>query len=157
MKSSSVPASISSSTRRRPRLHLLGLVLRPLDREPGVGHLLADPGRRLADPDLRLGGRVLRLDDFLLRPEGLDLRGQLLLGRRELLLLLVELLDLPVEILELLLRERLPLERGAREILATGRDRVAGLRVELDEALLQLVGLELKPLLGGHDVGDRRA
>ncbi len=79
---------------------------------------------------------------------------ELLLGRCELLLLLVELLDLPVEILELLLRERLPLERGAREILPTGRDRVAGLRVQLDQALLQLVGLELKPLLGGRDVRD---
>src|SRR5687768_14499020 len=53
--------------RRRARLHLLGLVLRALDREPGVGHLVADPRRRLADPDLSLRRGVLRLDHFLLR------------------------------------------------------------------------------------------
>jgi len=52
--------------RRRARLHLLGLVLRPLDREPRVLQLPADPGGGLADPHLRLRCRVLRLDHFLL-------------------------------------------------------------------------------------------
>src|SRR4030095_987215 len=91
------------------RLHLLVLSLRPLDREAGVAHLLADPRRRLADPDLRFGCRVLGLGHFLLRAEGLDRGGKLPLGCRELLLLALELLHLPVEVLELLLCERLSL------------------------------------------------
>ena len=129
-----MPAAVSSSTAACARLHLLGLVARALDREAGVGHLLADPGRRLADPHLRLGGRVLRLDDLLLRPEGLDLRGRALLGLDELLLLRLEVGRLLVEPLELLLRERLALERRAREILPTGGERLAGLALELDDA-----------------------
>src|SRR5207244_11454590 len=72
------------------RLHPLGLVLRALDREARVGHLLADSGRRLADAHLRLRGRVLGLDHFLLRAEGLDLGLELLLGGDELLLLRLE-------------------------------------------------------------------
>src|SRR5947209_3706027 len=82
-----------------PSLHLLGLVLRPLDRETRVRHLLADPRRRLADPHLRLGRRVLRLDRLLLRPERLDLGRKRLLAGDELLLLLLELLCLLVETL----------------------------------------------------------
>ena len=108
----------------RAGLHLLGLVLRALDREAGVGHLLADPGRRLADPHLRLGGRVLRLDDLLLAAEGLDLGREALLVREELLLLGLEPGDLLVEPLELLLGDRLALERRAREVLAAGGERL---------------------------------
>ena len=63
-------------------------------------------------------------------------------------------MQLAVEILELRLRGRLALERGAGEVLAAGRERLAGLRVELDEALLELVRLELEPLLRRDDVGD---
>jgi hypothetical protein len=43
------------------RLHLFGLVGRALHRQPDVGHLVSDPGRRLGDPDLGLGGSVLAL------------------------------------------------------------------------------------------------
>jgi hypothetical protein len=53
-----------------------------------------------------------------------------------------------------LLRRALALERRAREILAPRAERLSRLRVELDEALLQLVGLELKALLRRHHVGD---
>src|SRR4029453_5648136 len=42
----------------------------------------------------------------------------------------------------------------AGEVLPTLRDRLPGLRVELDDALLELGRLELKPLLGRDDVGD---
>ena len=65
-------------------LHLLGLVLRALDREAGVVHLAPDSGRGFTDPHLRLGRGVLRLDHFLLRAELLDPGGQLLLARDEL-------------------------------------------------------------------------
>ena len=73
------------------RLHVLGLVLGALDREPEVGHLLAHAVGGLTDADLRLGGGVLRLDDLLLGAERLDLGPQLLLVLRELLLLRLEL------------------------------------------------------------------
>ena len=59
-----------------------------------------------------------------------------------------------VEPLKLLLDARLALERLPREILAPGRDRIARLRLELDDALLELVLLKLEPFLRGHDVGD---
>ena len=62
--------------------------------------------------------------------------------------------DLLVEILELALDERLALERLAREVLAAGGERFAGLRLELDEALLELGGLHLQPLLRGRHVDD---
>ena len=55
--------------------------------------------------------------------------------------------DLRVEPLELALDQRLSLERGAREILAVRGERLAGLAVELDDALLELRGLELQALL----------
>ena len=48
-------------------------------------------------------------------------------------------------------------KRLPSEVLAAGGQRLARLRVELDQALLQLRLLELQPLLGGDDVGDRRA
>ena len=137
-----------------PSLHLGGLVLRPLDGKAGVGHLLADPGRRLADPHLSLGGRVLRLDDLLLGAEGLDLGRELLLGGDELLLLRFEPGDLLVEPLELGLHGALALERRAREVLAALAERLPSLRLELHEALLELRRLQLEPLLGGDDVGN---
>ena len=59
-----------------------------------------------------------------------------------------------VEPLELLLRDRLALERGAGEVLAVGRERLARLVVELGELLLELLRLQLEPLLRGDDVGD---
>ena len=48
-----------------PGLHLRGLVLGALDRQPDVAHLLADAGDRLVDPGLRLGRGVGRLDRLL--------------------------------------------------------------------------------------------
>ena len=101
VKSSSAPDAGQLVDRGRPRLHLLGLVLRALDREPDVGHVLADPGRGLADLDLRLGGRVLGLDHFLLRAERLDLRLERLLAADQLLLLVGELLALLLEPVDL--------------------------------------------------------
>ena len=111
--------------------------MRALHRQADVGHLLADAGGRLGDPHLRLGGRVLRLDDLLLGAEGLDLGAQLLLVVGQLLLLVLEFGDLRVEPLQLGLRDVLALERRAREILVAGAQRLAGLRVELDDLLLQ--------------------
>ena len=140
--------------RRCARLHLLGLVLRPLDGGAGVGHLVADPGRGLADPDRRLRGRVLGLHHFLLAAERLDLRRERLLVRLELLLLLVQLGDLPVEILELRLSRGLALERHAGEVLAVGAERLARLRLQLRHAGLELARLELQPLLRRDDVRD---
>ena len=137
-----------------PRAHLLGLVDRALHGQADVGHLLADPGGRLGDAHLRLGRGVLRLDDLLLGAEGLDLRAQLLLGLGQLGLLLLELGDLLVERLQLGLGHVLALERDAREVLVAGRKRLTGLRVELDDGLLELLGLHLQALLRGDDVRD---
>ena len=78
---------------------------------------------------------------------------ELALARYELLLLLLEGLELPVEVLQLGLGGGLALERGARGPPPCGK-RLAGLGVELDEALLELVRPQLQPLLGGDDVGD---
>ena len=139
--------------RRCARLHLLGLVLGPLDGQPGVLHVLADPGRGLADLDLGLGGRVLRLQDLLLGAEGFDAGLELLLGGDELLLLVLELVHLPVHVLQLRLRERLALERLPREVLAVRRHRLACLGLELDDVLLELLLLQLEPFLRGDDVG----
>src|SRR5581483_4795979 len=137
-----------------PGLQFLGLVLRTLDRRARVVHPPADAGRRLADAHLRLRCGVLRLEDFLLRAERLDLRLQLLLGADELVLLVGEPLDLVVHALQLLLRDRLALERLPREVLAVRRDRLTGLRLELDDVLLELLLLELEALLRGDDVRD---
>jgi len=60
-----------------------------------------------------------------------------LLARDELLLLRLELLDLPVETLELLLNRGLALERLPGEILAPLPERLACLRVEFDDVLLE--------------------
>ena len=79
---------------------------------------------------------------------------ELLLARDELLLLVLQLLHLRVEILELLLDPGLPLERLPGEVLAAGGECLARLRVERDDVLLQLLRLELEPLLGRDDVGD---
>ena len=140
--------------RARARLHLLRLVLRPLDRAADVGHVVADPARRLADPHLRLGGRVLRLDDFLLRAEGFDLRLQRALALDQLLLLRLELLALGHDVLQLALDGRLARERLAREILAVRLQRVARLAVELVDLLLHARVLELEALLRRRHVGD---
>src|SRR3712207_6772775 len=139
---------------RSARLHLFRLVACPLDREARVRHLLADPRRRLADPRRRLGGRVLRLDDLLLASEAFDLRREPPLRLGQLLLLPLEVGDLLVEPLKLLLRERLPLERGSGEVLPTGRQRLARLALELCHLLLELRRLELESLLRGHHIGD---
>src|SRR5581483_4840600 len=136
------------------RLHLLGLALRALDREARVVHPAADARRRLAHAHLRLGGRVLRLEHFLLGTERLDPRLELLLRRDELLLLVGEALHLVVHALQLLLRDCLALERLPREILAVRCDRLARLRLELDDVLLELLLLQLEALLRGDDVGD---
>ena len=136
------------------RLELLRLLARALDREPGVLHPLADAGRRLADLHLRLRCRVLGLDHFLLGAELLDPRLELVLGRDEGFLLRLELLHLAVERLQLLLGRRLALERLLREVVAVGRDGLPGLRLELDDVLLDRLRLQLEPLLRRHDVGD---
>ena len=78
----------------------------------------------------------------------------MLLVRDELLLLVLQLRHLRVEILELLLEPRLSLERLTREVLAARAERLACLRVELDDVLLELLGLELEPLLRRDDVRD---
>ena len=140
--------------RARAGLHLLGLVLGALHRQPDVGHLLADPGRGLADPNLRLGGRVLRLDHFLLRAECLDLGRQRLLALDELLLLGLELLALLHDRLELRLHRGLPRQRLAGEVLAAGRQRLPRLAVELFDLLLHGRVLHLQPLLRRRHVGD---
>ena len=46
------------------------------------------------------------------------------------------------------------LETQARQALAAGGDRLPRLRVELDDALLELLRLHLEALLRGHDVRD---
>ena len=70
------------------------------------------------------------------------------------LLLGLELLHLLVQRLELGLGDRLALERGAGKILATLRERLARLGVELDDLLLELPRLHLKALLRRDHVGD---
>ena len=120
---------------------------------PDVGHLLAHAGRGLGDPDLSLGCRVLGLDDLLLGTEGFDLGTQFLLGVSQLLLLGFQFGDLGVERLQLGLGDVLAFERRAGEILLPGGHCLAGLRVELDDTLLQRRLLHLQPLLGRHHVG----
>ena len=63
-------------------------------------------------------------------------------------------MHLLVEPLELLLDGRLPLERLSRQVLPAGRDRLARLRLELDDALLELLVLHLEALLRRDDVRD---
>ena len=72
----------------------------------------------------------------------------------ELLLLLLEPLRLLVERLQLLLQAGLPLQRLPRQVLAAGGQRLPRLRVELDDALLELRLLQLEALLGRDHVGD---
>jgi hypothetical protein len=67
-----MPAAYSGSTARREP-SCLRFVDRALDRQPHVGHLIPDPGRRLSDPHVSVGCRVLRLDDLLLGAELLEL------------------------------------------------------------------------------------
>ena len=93
------------------------------------------------------------MTSFLVRND-FDLGAQLLLGVRQLLLLLFEFCDLRVERLELGLGDVLAFERRPREILVAGGERLARLRVELDDALLQRGLLHLQALLGRHHVGD---
>ena len=152
--SSKVPAASSSRHRVGAGAHVFGLVHRPLHRQADVGHLLADAGGGLGDPDLGLGGGVLRLDDLLLGAEGFDLGAQFLLGVGELFLLLLEFGDLRVEPLELGLGDVLAFQGGAGEVFVAAGQRLAGLRVELHDALLQRALLHLQALLGGHHVGD---
>src|SRR5439155_25150381 len=59
-----------------------------------------------------------------------------------------------VATLELLLDPGRPLEGLAGEVLAIGSDGLARLRVERDDILFELRGLELEALLGGADVRD---
>ena len=109
----------------------------------GVGHLVADPGRRLADPDRASAAEYWAfITSFWLRNDSIFAESCLLV-RLELLLLLVQLGDLPVEILELRLGRGLPLERHAGQVLAVGAERLARLRLELRHAGLQLARLEL--------------
>ena len=70
------------------------------------------------------------------------------------LLLRLELLHLRVQPLQLALGELLALQRDAREILAVLRKRLTGLRVQLDDLLLELLLLQLQALLGRDDVRD---
>ena len=101
---------------------------------------------------MRLGGGVLGLDDFLLVAEGLDLGRKTLLTLHELLLLSLETVHLAVQTYELLLSERLPLERGARKVLAAGSKCLAGLHLKFHDRFLKPVTLHLQPLLRGDDV-----
>ena len=57
-------------------------------------------------------------------------------------------------LLQLLLRDRLALERLGREVVAVRGDGLARLRLERDDVLLELLLLQLDPLLRGDDVGD---
>ena len=77
-----------------------------------------------------------------------------MLAPHELFLLRLELLDLAVEPLELLLDGGLALQRLAGEVLASLRNRLARLRVELDDVLLERLRLQLQTLLGRDHVCD---
>ena len=81
-------------------------------------------------------------------------RLELLLGADQLLLLVLELRHLRVHVLQLLLRDRLALERLPGQVLPVGGDRLARLCLELDDVLLELLLLQLEPLLRGDDIGD---
>src|SRR3979490_797031 len=146
VKSVNVPAASSSWTASARALMFSVLSsARCIARPPSAisCHPRAPAARGLGDSDLSLRGGVLGLDDLLLGAELLDLRPQLLLGGRHLLLLLLELGDLGIEGLELGLRDVLAFERDSRQVLVAGGQRLACLRVELDDLLLHLLGLEL--------------
>src|SRR5262249_14792443 len=66
----------------------------------------------------------------------------------------LEPLDLPAGPLGRRLTRGLALERLPCGILASLRDRLAGLGVQLDDVLLERLGLELEPLLRRDHVGD---
>ena len=69
-------------------------------------------------------------------------------------LLALQLLALAVEILQLLLDSGLSLECLPRQVLPARGDGLPCLGIELDHVLLELLGLELQPLFGRHDVRD---
>jgi hypothetical protein len=73
--------------RAGPGPHLLGLVLRTLDGQADVAHLLGDPGDGLADAGFGVRGGVGSLDGLLAGTERLHLRLQALRGGGELVLL----------------------------------------------------------------------
>ena len=93
------------------------------------------------------------MTSFLVRNWSI-LRAQLRFLVDQRLLLRLELLHLRVEPLQLGLGELLALQRDAREVLAVLRQRLAGLGVQLDDLLLELLLLQLQALLGRDDVGD---
>ncbi len=93
------------------------------------------------------------MTSFLVRNDSIFARS-FLLGVGQLLLLLFQFCDLGVEPLQLGLGDVLALQRGPREILLAGGQRLSGLRVELDHALLERRLLHLQALLGGDDVRD---
>ena len=139
------------------RLHLGGLVLRPLDGHTDVAHLLRDARERLVDLGLRLGRRVGRLEGLLARAERLDLRLQPLRGVGELLLLGLQVRVLQLEVGTLLLKTGTPGQRLARQVLTALRQCRLGLALELLGLLVELLGLELEPFAAGRDVRETAA
>ena len=115
------------------------------------------PGRALVDGGDRLGCRVLGLEGLLLRAEVVDPLLQGVEGRRELLLLLVELLALRLHLVDLLLGRRLAGQRLLGQVLAVRGQGLLGLVLQVVDGVLELLLLQLEPLLRRRQVDERPA
>ena len=137
--------------RAGPGLHLLGLVLRALDRHADVAHLLGDPGDGLADAGLGLGGGIGGLDGLLAGTERLHLRLQALCGEGELVLLGLQRGLLPLQVADLRGDGRPPGQRLAGQVLAPRGECLLRLALQPGRRLLELGELQLDaPAAGRH-------
>ena len=124
---------------------------------PGVVEGLRDPGRALVDRGDGLGRGVLGLQRLLLRAEVVDPLLQRVERRGELLLLLVELLALRLHLVDLLLGRRLAGERLLGQVLPVGLQGLLGLVLQVVDGVLELLLLQLEPLLRRREVDQRPA
>ena len=156
VKSSSAPDSVELLDRGCARLHLLGLVLRTLDREPDVRHA----ARRSRSPPRRsctcasAAEYCALITSFCVRND--SIRAESVFSPSTSFCCcassccpccMIEPCSCPCD-------RRLARERLAREILAVRLQRLARLAVELVDLLLHRGVLQLEPLLRGRDVGD---
>ena len=124
---------------------------------PGVVERLGDPSRALVDGGDRLGGGVLRLERLLLRAEVVHPLLQGIEGLGELLFLLVQLLALWLHLVDLLLGRRLAGERLLGQVLPVCGQGLLGLVLQVVDRVLELLLLQLEPLLGRCEVDESPA
>ena len=122
--------------------------------QSGITHGIGDSSDGLTDLGLGFSGGVGGLQGLLLGPEGFDLGLERVHGGDELLLLLIDAGVLGLQVGELRGNRGATGEGLAGQILVVLRERCFGLVLEFGGLRLELIGLELDPLLGGGDIGD---